>query len=239
MIRGSGGGAFVTHRGISVTSGLPGVRRKPIIGLAGGIGSGKSSVARVFESLGAAVIDSDRLSHEQLADPVVRERLRQWWGGSLFTPDGAVDRKALAAIVFRDPEALRRLEGLLYPRIERRREELVAGLQRDPRVVAIVIDAPKLFEVGLDRRCDAVVFVEADRTIRLDRVRRARGWTPEELDRRENLQIPLDSKRENADHIVVNNSTVEELRPDIERILASVISSLDEPHGGEATAGGH
>lgn len=228
----------MTCPGNTATAGLSRGVRKPIIGLAGGIGSGKSSVARILETLGAAVIDSDRLSHEQLAEPEVREALRSLWGGSPFTPEGVVDRKALAAIVFRDPDALRQLEALLYPRIERRRAELQAEYERDPRVRAVVIDAPKLFEVGLDARCDAVIFVEAERGVRVERVRRSRGWSEEELDRREKLQIPLDSKRARADHTVVNNSTVETLRSELERILATVIGTLAATHGGEPANGG-
>lgn len=217
---------------------MPGEHRKPVIGIAGGIGSGKSSVARLFAGLGAAIIDSDELSHEQLRVAEVQRQIRAWWGDSVFLPDGSVDRGALARIVFRDPAALAQLEGLLYPRIEARRVELMAAMDRDPAVRAIVIDAPKLFEVGLDRRCDAVVFVEADRAIRIERVSRGRGWSPQELDRRENLQIPLDRKRSRADYIVVNNSTVDELRPDVERILASVQAAADASHGGESSAGG-
>ncbi len=192
----------------------------------------------MFAALGAAIIDSDQLSHEQLRADEVRRQLRAWWGDSVFEADGSVDRAAVARIVFSDPAALARLEGLIYPRIEARRVELMAAMAGDPAVRAIVIDAPKLFEVGLHHRCDAIVFVEADRAIRIERVRRARGWSPEELDRRENLQIPLDRKRSEADYIVVNNSTVEELRPDVERILASVQASADATHGSDSSAGG-
>lgn len=210
--------------------------KKPIIGLAGGIGAGKSAVARIFESLGVAVIDSDRLNHEQLADPEVKGTLRQWWGESIFTESGEVDRKALADIVFGNSCLLKRLEDLVYPRINRRRDELLAGYQANPAVLAIVMDSPKLFEAGLDGLCDAVVFVDAERKIRLERLLRARGWSEEELLRRENLQKPLDSKKAGADYIIKNNSTVDTLRPNVEKILAAVLAPFDHAHEGGASA---
>lgn len=210
--------------------------KKPIIGLAGGIGAGKSAVARIFESLGVAVIDSDRLNHEQLADPEVKGILRQWWGESIFTESGEVDRKALADIVFGNSCLLKRLEDLVYPRINRRRDELLAGYQANPAVLAIVMDSPKLFEAGLDGLCDAVVFVDAERKIRLERLLRARGWSEEELLRRENLQKPLDSKKAGADYIIKNNSTVDTLRPNVEKILAAVLAPFDHAHEGGASA---
>ena len=197
----------------------------PIIGLAGGIGSGKSAVAGVFASLGAAVIDSDRLNHQQLGEPDVVAQLRAWWGPGVCDESGRVDRRAISAIVFEDPEALAALEGLVYPRIARRRDELIARYRAESGVRAVVLDTPKLFEAGLDRICDAVVFVDAPRAMRLERVVQSRGWGEGELARREKLLDPLDKKRAKADYTVVNDSDIDALRPSIERILSTIIES--------------
>lgn len=202
-----------------------GKRIKPIIGLVGGIGAGKSSVARILQSLGAAVIDSDRLAHDELTDPEVMATLRGWWGDKVC-PGQEVDRKALASIVFNDPRELDRLERLLYPRIHRRRERLVEGFNADPMVRAIVLDAPKLYEAGLGDYCNAVIFVEADWPVRVRRVAASRGWTEEELRRRENLQNSLDTKRANADHVVINHASMDQLRTDVERIFSSVLATF-------------
>jgi dephospho-CoA kinase len=199
-------------------------RNKPVLGLVGGIGAGKTLVAGLFEELGAAVIDSDRLVHEELRDPRVAVELQQWWGEAVCSPDGAVDRNAVAKIVFSDPTELQRLEGLLYPRLARRRAVLVADHQADPDIRAILLDAPKLYEAGVDVECDAVIFVDADRDVRLQRVAASRGWTEEELVRRENNLEPLDRKRALADYTVVNHSSVAELRSEIERVFASVLT---------------
>lgn len=220
-----GRAASGASRGSKKLSRIRAKRIKPIIGLVGGIGAGKSSVARVLESLGAAVIDSDRLAHEELADPEVLATLQGWWGDKVCRSEGA-DRKALASIVFNDPHELDRLEKLLYPRLHRRRERLVAGYNADPAVRAIVLDAPKLYEAGLGDYCDAVIFVEADWSDRVHRVAASRGWTEEELRRRENLQNTLDTKRANADHVVINHSSLDQLRIDVERIFSSVLAAF-------------
>lgn len=190
---------------------------KPIIGLAGGIGSGKSMVARILGSLGAAVIESDDLAHQELLDPEVIRTLRGWWGDSILGAGGEVQRGKLAARVFSDPEARARLEALLHPRVARRRELLLQAFQADPSACAVVLDSPLLFETGLNERCDVVLFVEAEPAVRAERVGRARGWSAEELHRRENLQAPLDKKLSGADHTVVNNSDEDDLRLQVVR----------------------
>lgn len=201
-------------------------RNKPIIGLTGGIGAGKSTVAEILASLGASVIDSDKLGHEQLADPEVVATLRAWWGDSILTPEGGVDRRKIGAIAFADPAELTRLEQLLYPRIESRRESLMATYDADSQVRAIVLDTPKLYEVGLDALCDAVIFIEADRAVRVQRVAQTRQWNEKELTKRENLQKPLDMKRAKADHVVVNQFGLEALRHQIEHVFSSVLGSF-------------
>lgn len=195
----------------------PGAKTKPVIGLAGGIGSGKSMVARILASLGAGVIESDVLAHQELSDPEVIRTLTEWWGDSILGPDGRVDRRRLAARVFKHPEEKARLESLIHPRVARRREKLIQAFGAEDAVCAVVLDSPLLFETGLDQRCDAVVFVEAERSVRAERVRKARGWSAEELDRREKLQAPLDKKRSGADHRIVNNSGEDELRSQVVR----------------------
>lgn len=200
--------------------------KKPIIGLTGGIGAGKSEVARILEACGCVVLDSDRMAHEELQAPEVLEVLRKWWGHEVCTPEGRPDRRAIARIVFYDPHELERLERLLYPRLNRRREAIVAALEDDPAVLGIVLDAPKLYEAGVDKQCDVVIFVDAEEATRARRVMDKRGWSVEELRRRENLQIPLDNKRTNADHVIANHSSVDALRSEVERVFSTVLTSF-------------
>lgn len=206
--------------------GDPTPARKPVIGIVGGIGAGKSLVTEMLGELGSGVIDSDRLAHAELGEPEVVAELRRWWGDEVVRADGSVDRGAVGRIVFERPGELARLEGLLYPRIHHRRVELMRDMEQDGRIRAVVWDAPKLFEAGLQDLCDAVVFVDADRAERLARVRRSRGWSEAEVDRRESFQKPLDYKRANADYVVANNSDIDALRLQVERVFSSVLASF-------------
>ena len=103
---------------------------------------------------------------------------------------------------------------------------MVAGYVNDPDAKAVVLDAPKLFESGLNELCDKVIFVEADWSMRVRRVAESRGWTEEEFIRRENLQNPLDMKKANADHVVKNHSGIDALQAQVERVFSSVLASF-------------
>lgn len=180
----------------------------------------------MLESLGAAVINADQLIHDELAKPEVAAEVRSWWGDGVCTPDGRIDRGAVAAIVFERADELRRLESLLYPRIENRRESLFTEYESNASIRAVVLDAPKLYEAGWDRLCDRVIFVEATREERLRRVAATRGWDGAELDRREKWLLPLDKKRARADDIVVNHASIAELRSEIELIFRRVLAAF-------------
>ncbi len=196
-----------------------------MIGLAGGVGAGKTAVARLLAELGAGVVDSDGLGRQEISRPDVKKKLCEWWGPGVLSEDGEVDRRKVAAIVFADPEQRRRLEALLHPRIAARREKALAEFDAKPEIKAIVIDSPLLFETDLDLQCDAVIFVDADVDIRLARSEKHRNWTAEEFRRREKSQLPLDTKRARADYVCSNNSTLSALRIEIAGILAQVVSN--------------
>jgi dephospho-CoA kinase len=198
---------------------------KPIIGLAGGIGSGKSFVAKLFEELGCVVINSDDLAHEAHGDPVVRQAFRSWWGQGVFKADGSVDRRAVAKIVFADPAERARLEALLHPLIDRLRIEKMRSAGNS--ALAFVWDSPLLFETGLDARCDATVFVDAPEAVRVNRVT-PRGWDAGELARREKNQWPLDKKRAIADYVVDNTADAGQTRGQVSRLLSRILSSCVE-----------
>ena len=193
-----------------------------IVGLAGGIGAGKSTVARLLAEHGARVIDSDCLNREELRTPEVVDTLVRWFGDELRGPDGALRAENLAEVIFQDPQARTRVEGLLHPRIEARREALIEACRRDPSVRMVVLDSPLLYEAGLDRLCHAVIFVEAPDHLREERVARSRQWPDGELARREQSQNPLDSKRARADYRIVNNSGLDELRVRVEKLLPAL-----------------
>lgn len=198
-------------------------RGRPVIGLTGGIGSGKSTVANLLRDLGCVVCDSDALGRAALHDPVIREQLVARWGDDVLDADGEIDRSAVGAIVFSDPEERRFLQSLSHPWIERKRREQFEAA--GDHVPAFVIDAPLLLEAGLGGQCDAVIFVDAPPELRLERVRRSRGWDEAELHRREQSQWPLDRKRQSADYVVVNDVDEDTLAGAVRQVLARILKA--------------
>jgi dephospho-CoA kinase len=197
---------------------------KPIIGIAGGIGSGKSFVAGLFGELGCLVIDSDRQVRDAYQDAGVKATLRDWWGPEVFKSDGELDRAMVSKKVFADPAERRRLEGLVHPWVAAARDREMARHADDPQVLAFAWDTPLLFEVGLRERCDAVVFVDAPRDLRLRRVLETRGWDAAELLRRENLQMDLDRKRELSDYVVTNTADAGSVREQVRHVLSRILA---------------
>ena len=198
----------------------------PVLGLAGTIGAGKSSLARAFASLGCLVVDSDKEAHAALRRDDVRAEIVSWWGAGVLGEDGHVDRTKVARVVFSDPAQRARLEGLIHPLVKRARAELVAqGAARG--VPAVIVDAPLLFEAGVDKECDAVVFVDAPREVRLQRVA-ARGWSEDELRRRESAQWPAERKRALCRYHVMNDDAESKLAPQAADILRDARARLDD-----------
>lgn len=195
-----------------------------VIGLAGGIGSGKSTVARAFAALGCVVIDSDAEVRKLLMRDGVKKELASWWGPGVLDAKGEVDRGFVARIVFTDPAQRERLEGLLHPMLRTNRESMKRQAAQ-AGAPALILDAPLLFEAGLDAECDAVVFVDAPRDLRLARVREGRGWTEGELDRREKSQMPLEDKRSRSDYVLRNDGDEGSLSGEASRLLRQMITS--------------
>lgn len=197
---------------------------KPIIGLTGGIGSGKSTVARMFAPLGCLVIDSDEQVKTAYRDPKIVQQLRDWWGKEVVAPDGQVNRSAIAHIVFADPGQRQRLEALIRPMVGDLRDREMAATADNPQVLAFIWDTPLLFEAGLNNRCDAVIFVDAPPELRLQRVSQSRGWDHQELHRRENLQWPLDKKKEISDYIINNTADADNIRRQVREVLFRILA---------------
>ncbi len=187
---------------------------KPIIGLVGGVGSGKSAVARwLAEHYHGHLVDADAVGHQVLFCDDVKIRLREVFGDEIFV-EGEVDRGRLAAQVFGDdPEradARKELESIVHPAMgEVFKQELAAGAA-DESVRLMIFDAAVLLEAGWRDGCDVLAFIEVPHEQRVQRVAASRGWTADELARREASQWPLDHKRNTADIIVDNSGTIEQ-----------------------------
>ncbi|MFT3879769.1 MAG: dephospho-CoA kinase [Gemmatales bacterium] len=176
---------------------------KPILGIVGGIGSGKSHVASLFARHGAHVIDADQLGHQALMHPDIMKQIQGNWGVAVFNPEGEVDRKKLAAIVFSQPSEKARLEAIVFPFIGEGIVNAIKGHHSDPSVKLFILDAAILLETGWKEHCNAVIFIEATEATRLKRVA-GRGWDAEELHRRETSQWPLEKKKAACQHVIPN-----------------------------------
>lgn len=203
---------------------------KPIIGLLGGIGSGKSAVARMFASLGCAVIDADELARHALDEPAAVTQMKKWWGDRVVGSEGKADRRFIAGIVFNKPDELAKLESLTHPIVNAARRRLRERYVADASVKAIVEDCPLLLEKSLERDCDALVFVDASRESRVRRVAN-RGWDEAELDRREKQQLPLDIKAKRADHVVDNNAGEAESLKHVRRVFSRILQDQANSEG--------
>jgi dephospho-CoA kinase len=208
-------------------------RRIPIIGLVGGIGSGKSALAAAFEALGCRCLDADRAGHETLARAEVYAELVTTFGNSILAPDGRIDRARLAAVAFADDTSaatLNRIVGAaLWP--EFRRRALEAADSAPPEVPAVILDAALLYESETDDLCDAVVFVDAPENLRRQRVQAAHGWSWDEVLRRQARQFPLSRKRDLADFLCTNDGNLDALRAAAQRILTEVCQRFSSPKG--------
>lgn len=198
--------------------------RAIVLGLVGGIGSGKSAVARAFAAHGALVLDSDTQAKEALRREDVRTTLVGWWGPGILNDAGEIDRKKVADIVFRDPPQRKRLEELVHPIVRASRASVLADAAAKGVDLAI-IDAPLLLEAGVDHECDAVVFVDAPREQRLGRVK-GRGWSEEELDRREAAQWSLEEKKRRSRYQLRNDADLPSLERQVQALVARVRSEL-------------
>lgn len=194
------------------------------VGLTGNIGSGKSSVARLFSSLGAAVIDADHLAREATADADVLAQIRQQFGQEVVQ-DGELDRAALAARVFSDAEELAKLNAIVHPWVRSEAARLQEEFARAGASV-VVQDIPLLFEGGLQAGFDRLVVVHAPLETRLGRVQRRSGLTREEFLRRDSSQWPLERKMELADHLIDNSGTEEELRQATAKVWRELTQEL-------------
>lgn len=199
--------------------------RPLVIGVVGGIASGKSTVARLLAGPDGVVLDADRAAHEALRSPEVVARVRERFGDEVLTGDGLPDRAALARVVFSDPDARAALEGWIHPVV---RERLWAALEDASRrgLPRVVLDVPLLVENderhGLLAACDHVVFVDAPLADRDERATKTRGWAPGEVARREAAQLPLAEKRDHATHVIDNDKGPDEL----ERAALALLESL-------------
>lgn len=192
-----------------------------IVGLLGGIASGKSFVADAFVRRGARLLDADKAGHAVLLEPEIEAAARKRWGDAIFGENGHIHRPALGRIVFAPPPygpvELAYLESLVHPRIGIRLREQLSEIADEGVTQLVVLDAPVMLKAGWNRLCTALVYVDASQETRRERALR-RGWTDEEFMRRESAQEPLDFKRKLADFVIDNSGPPSAVEAQIDRL---------------------
>jgi dephospho-CoA kinase len=200
-----------------------------MVGLTGGIGSGKTAVARRLAELGALVIDADALAREVVAPGTdgLAEVVAAF-GSGVLTPDGAMDRTAVAAMVFGDNDKRRRLEAIIHPRVRERSTRMIAEAPPD---AVVVNDVPLLVESGMASHFDLVIVVLASEEVRLHRLINERGMTEETIRARFAAQATDEQRRAVADIEIVNEGTIEELMATVDAVWDQAIGPRIEVAG--------
>ena len=197
----------------------------PVIGLIGGIGSGKSALARWLSARRQVmVIDADKIGHEALKTPQVKKQLKHRFGDSVFDSSGTeIDRAALGQLVFGSDEpqtsARTDLQSIVHPKIRETIEKQIREGKSSSKLEAVLLDAAVMLEVGWNDLCDVVVFVDTAFPERLKRVLETRGWNQQRLETTEASQISLESKRNASDAMVDNSGSLQQAGAQLEHIL--------------------
>lgn len=204
-----------------------------LIGLTGGVATGKSTVAKMFKQCGAIIIDADELAREVVlpGKPAWRGIVRQF-GKSVLNADRTINRQALGAIVFSRPVKRRVLERLIHPRVAREQRRLTREAARKDPSAVVIYDVPLLFEAGIDKRVDKIIVVTADQSTQITRLKNRNGLTRAEALRRIRSQMPLSKKLRKADMVIDGTSPRAVGRKRVRsvfRALSTLASSTDSP----------
>ncbi len=210
-------------------------RRFLLVGLTGGIATGKSTVSALLRGLGCVVIDADQLAREVVepGQPALAAIVEEF-GAGVLRPDGTLDRQRLGAIVFADGARRRRLEEITHPAIRRRFLEHLERLAADGFAGIVVFDAPVMIETGSHRLMDRMVVVVADEETQLARLMARDGLAREEALRRVRSQMPVADKARLADYVIDNSGDRAATEAQVRRVHAALLADLAARSGGES-----
>ena len=189
-----------------------------VIGLTGGIGTGKSEAARYLVSLGAALIDADLVGHEAYRPHAEAwERVVEAFGEGILQPNGEIDRRSLGAIVFSDPEQLARLNGIMHPLMARMVQEKIEALRNEGKGV-VVVEAALLFEAGWDSLVQEVWVTDASEEAVIHRLEQRNGMSEGEARKRLSSQMSRSERLQRADHVIDNSGDLAKMKNEINEL---------------------
>ena len=188
-----------------------------ILGLTGGIGTGKSTVVNMLKGKGIPVVDTDLISREVIEYPEIIEKIKLEISNEVFDFNNKLDRKKMSEIVFENQEKLKKLNEIMHPEILKKMWLEVEKLKKNHKI--IVLDIPLLFEINMEKEVDKILLIFASKEIQLKRIMERDGRSREEAIKIINSQMPLYKKREKSDYIIQNNDSLENLEKKVEKIL--------------------
>ena len=189
-----------------------------IVGITGGMGSGKSSLARALEERGATRIDADRIGHEVITSPTIRRDILTAFGEDLMNAAGNLDRRELGRRAFANEANYSRLNQIVHPPLVRELHQQIDRAKEPMGRNVVVVDAALIFEWGNLEPFDVIVVVDAKVELRIERLTRSRGFSKSEVRRRMAFQMPNRKKTVKADWVVVNNGNLNDLRKEAEKL---------------------
>lgn len=191
-----------------------------VVGIIGGMASGKSTISKLFARLGAKVVDADEIAHKVLSIHKVKLQLIKIFGGKIADKNGSLSRKAIADKVFASKGNVRRLIKIVHPLIRKGIDKKIAIADKDN---IIIIDAALLCESGYILKCDKVVFVKTPLKVR-ERRAKNKGWSSKEIIRRERFQLPVNKKMLFADYIIDNSKTMNYAFKQVKKIYSEILN---------------
>jgi dephospho-CoA kinase len=196
-----------------------------IIGLTGGIGSGKSSVAEMFKDEGAYVIDFDYLARVVVEpDTPAWRDIVDYFGPEILSPDRTLNRLKIAEIVFSDSKSRKALEGFIHPRIFEEQDTLLKDIKKQDPHAVVIIDIPLLFELSLNKNFDKIIVVYVSRDVQIKRTVKKGVLTEEEVEKRLKAQIPIEEKKLLSDYIINNEGSLKNTRDQVRKVIHEVIT---------------
>ena len=180
-------------------------QRIKVIGITGGIASGKSTIAKMLKSLGASVINADEICHRLINTKPISQKIINRWGDHLQDKYGRIERDKLGEIVFSDRKEISTLNKMIHPEAIKRIKNRITKLRNQSTTVAIVLDAALLVESDLIDICDIILFVDTRKNTCKERVKNSRKWPTGEITKREKFQSSLREKKKIADIVICNN----------------------------------
>ena len=194
-----------------------------VIGVSGGFGTGKTTVANIFKKLGAKVIDADKIAHQllRLRSPVYKKTVFKL-GKAILNKDTSINRNRLAEIVFNDREKLSAYLKIIHPEIIKLIKHKLKHPQETGKIKVIILDAPLLIEAGLKKLVDKLVVVATKRDIQLLRIKNKFGLSKSDILKRIKLQLPLSKKIKAADYVIDNNGTEKRTEKQVRQIWGEV-----------------